>query len=140
MTYLTINDLRTYMFSVFITESENDFVGVADELELNAIALVKSKLAIRYDVNAIFLQPEIARHRLIVKILAILVLYDLVRRNSARKIPDDFRLDWEWAIKYLNDLRDGKEVSTDLPVLDASNQNNLSNVYYGNNSNENFYL
>lgn len=140
MTFLTLEDIRTYMFSVFITESENDFVGVIDELEANAIALVSSKIAHRFDVINIFNKTGTQRHRIVVKILALLVIYDLVRRNSARKVPDDFRLDWEWANKFLNDLRDGKEYPQDLPPLDINSQNNLSKVYYGNNRNKDFYL
>jgi hypothetical protein len=140
MTFLTENDIKSYIFFVFVTESENDHSGSLNTIELDNIALIKSKLGNRYDTSAIFSAAEGNRHRLIVKVLTILTLYDLIRKNAARKVPEDFFKDWEWAIKWLDAVRDGKEAPTDLPTLDSEDANNSSIVKWGNNSNKDLYL
>lgn len=140
MAFLTADDLRTYMFTIFIGESKNDFNTVDEEIELNNIEFVRSKIGNRYDCDNIFSQSGEDRNRLIVKILTILVLYDLVRRNPARKVPEDFREDWKWAIKWLDDVRDGKESPSGLPQLNLPDSGNLSNVLHGNNRNNDYFL
>lgn len=140
MQFLNTDDIKGYIFAVFITESENDNSQALDTIEADNIALITSKLGTRYDTEAIFLATGTDRHRLVVKVLVILVLYDFVRRNAARKVPSDFEKDWEWAMKWLNDVRDGKEAPTDLPTLSEEVEHNQSLVPWGNNSNKDLYL
>lgn len=140
MQWLTDDDLKTYSFGIFIIESKNDFAEVDASIEAKEIAYIKSKLANRYDTDVIFSATEDERHPLIIKVLSILVLYQLIRRNSARKVAEDFYKDWEWANKWLNDVRDGKETPTDLPLLSDNNENNTAGVKYGNNSNKDYYI
>lgn len=140
MKFLTIEDVKGYIFSALLLESENDNSEALNIIEDSNIALVSSKLGNRYDTELIFAAAGIDRHKLIIKVLVILVLYDLIRRNAARKVPVDFKEDWDWAMKWLNDVRDGKEAPTDLPVLQEDDVNNQSIVPWGNNSNKDLYL
>jgi hypothetical protein len=140
MKFLTIEDVKGYIFSALLLESENDNSEALDIIEDSNIALVSSKLGNRYDTELIFAAAGTDRHKLIIKVLVILVLYDLIRRNAARKVPVDFKEDWEWALKWLNDVRDGKEAPTDLPVLQEDDVHNQSIVPWGNNSNKDLYL
>ena len=140
MKFLTIEDVKGYIFSALLLESENDNSEALNIIEDSNIALVSSKLGNRYDTELIFAAAGIDRHKLIIKVLVILVLYDLIRRNAARKVPVDFKEDWDWAMKWLNDVRDGKEAPTDLPVLQEDEVNNQSIVPWGNNSNKDLYL
>ena len=140
MKFLTIDDIKGYIFSALLLESENDNSEALNIIEDSNIALVSSKLGNRYDTELIFATAGTDRHKLILKVLVILVLYDLIRRNAARKVPVDFKEDWEWAMKWLNDVRDGKEAPTDLPLLQEDDIHNKSIVPWGNNSNKDLYL
>lgn len=140
MIFLTEDDIKGYIFNVFKTESLHDNADAINIIEEDNIALITSKLGNRYDTVAIFQATGSTRHRLIVKVLTILVLYDLIRRNAARKVPSDFEKDWEWALKWLDAVRDGKEAPSDLPVLEDDNVHNKSIVPWGNNSNKDLYL
>lgn len=140
MKFLTIEDVKAYIFASLLFESENDNSEALIKIENNKIALIKSKLGNRYDTEAIFSATDEDRHPIIINVLVILVLYDLIRRNAARKVPADFKEDWEWAMKWLNDVRDGKEAPTDLPVLQEDDVHNQSIVPWGNNSNKDLYL
>lgn len=139
MQFLTLDDIKTLMFSVFITESQNEFGDVLDKIEEKKIAIVRSKIGVRYDCDVIFAKTGNERSKLIIDALAHLVVYDLVRRNSARKVPEDFRLDWEYWNKWMDAVRDGREAPPELPAIDLSTGNNISTVYFGNNSNRDFY-
>lgn len=138
--FITENDLKTGVFASVLTDSINDYAGAAEEIEKNNIALIKGKIGTRYDVAAVFEATGDNRNRTIVKILVILVLYDLIRRNAMRKVPDDFREDWNWAMKWLDAVRDGKESPQDLPIIDIETGGSLSEVQWGNNSNTDFRL
>ena len=140
LSFLNDDDLKTGMFNSILQDSINDFAAAGENIEKNNIALIKSKIATRYDTDAIFAATGSNRNRNIVKVLTILVLYDLIRRNAARKVPDDFREDWNWAMKWLNDVRDGKESPQDLPVIDTTTGTSLSTVLYGNNGTTDFRL
>lgn len=140
MIFLTIDDLKGYIFASLLFESENDNSEALNTIERNKIALVKSKLGNRYDTDVIFEATGDDRHAVIVNVLVIIVLYDLIRRNAARKVPVDFKEDWDWAMKWLNDVRDGKEAPTDLPLLQDDDEHNQSIVPWGNNSNKDLYL
>ncbi|MFN8238623.1 MAG: phage protein Gp36 family protein [Chitinophagales bacterium] len=138
--FITENDLKTGSFVSVITDSINDYAAAAEEIEKNNIALIKGKIGTRYDVSAIFSATGNNRNRTIVKVLTILVLYDLIRRNAMRKVPDDYKEDWNWAMKWLDAVRDGKESPQDLPIIDTTTGDSLSEVLYGNNSNQDFRL
>lgn len=138
--FITENDLKTGVYASILTDSINDYAQAAEEIEKNNIALIKSKIATRYDVAAVFAATGNDRNRNIVKVLTILVLYDLIRRNAMRKVPDDFREDWNWSMKWLDGVRDGKESPQDLPLINTEISDSLSSVPFGNNANQDYRL
>lgn len=141
MTFLVLNDLKTYCYQQYIDESSADFVGSRDESEKQNIATIKSKLAGRYDVAEIFSQTGANRNSLIVKVLTIMVIYDILRRNKARKLPEDVKTDYKWVTDWLNDVRDYKENPTDLPaIIDDETGLEVKAAITGNNSNRDFYI
>lgn len=130
MIFLIDNDLQAKMQQVFIDESSADYANAKNDIEGQMISLMKSKLGVRYDVDAIFAQTDPDRIGIIVKILTDLVAYQLVRRNAPRKVPSDFREDFEAAMRWLNHVRDGIEVPIELPQLDT-----FTPLYHGNSRN-----
>jgi hypothetical protein len=138
--YLTIADLKVGMIDKFITErSEENIEEIIEGIELQNIALIRGKLSGRYDVDAIFAATGTDRDYLIIKILTKLTLYDFIRRNAARKVPEDYVEDWKWANKQLDMLAAGTLAPDDLPTV-ASTTAGQSGEFYGNNYNQDWNI
>lgn len=139
--FLTTEDLETQMLLQFINErSEEALQAILDELEAQGIEIIKTKLKGRYDTNAIFAATGAERHHLIVGLLTTLVLYKFVRRNAARKVPADYKEDYDNAMKMLESIKAGKETPDGLPKpLDAQGVEVAAPTYV-NRSNKDFYI
>ncbi|KAB8153412.1 hypothetical protein EZY14_009270 [Kordia sp. TARA_039_SRF] len=141
MIFLNDNDLRSQIQPQFLTEKGQENPNeILDDLELQNIALIKTKLKGKYDTEAIFNALPLERHYLIIKILSKLVIYDFVRRNAARKVPADYVKEWEWANKILEQIKSGKEDPDGLPPLQSDNEDVSTTILYGNNKNEDYYF
>lgn len=141
MIYIEKEDLVAYAFERFIDESTQDFIPTLDKLETDNIALMKNYLKWRYDVALIFDETSPVKHELLKRILSKLMLYDAVRRNAARKVPEDYKEEWNWAMKMLEDLNTGKFTIDDLPPKDdGDGDGTSSDSIWGNNRNDNFYI
>ena len=89
--FLTTADLQSQIIEQFLTErSAEPQTTILEALELQNIAIIKTKLKGRFDIDAIFEAKNADRHYLIIRILIKLVLYDFIRRNAARKVPADY--------------------------------------------------
>lgn len=158
MIYITKDDLITNSYERFIDESSKDVTSTLDKNEARAIAIVKSYISGRYDVNSIFAslvlpdetgdpegldEPEYTpsiRHELLVEIIAKITLYKVFRRNAARKVPEDVKEDYEWAIKELAGVRNGSIPLIGLPpAVDESGQP-ISKTIWGNNTQTDYYI
>lgn len=141
MIYLTKEDLITNAYERFIDESSNDMEHILKDTELRAIAYLKSVLGSRYNVALLFDPIEPIRNEIIIQILCKVVLYNIIRRNAARKVPTDYKEDYEEALKLLKDLATGVLVLSDVPTPTDDNGNPLNNnTMFGNNTNKNFYI
>ena len=139
--FLTNQDLNTQAFEVYLNKNgDADIAQVLEELEKQNIAIIKSKLAGRYDTSAIFSADEADRHYLIIKILVQLVVYDFIRRNAARKVPSDYVKEWEWAMKTLESIKAGKETPEGLPKPIDEAGNTVGRVISGSRKNSNYYI
>lgn len=139
MIYLTINDLKTHSFAQYIDESSADFTEARDNSELQNIDKIKGKLSGRFDVDAIFSNTS-SRPALIVRVLTLLVIYDVISRNKARKVPEDLKELKKEADTWLDNVRDYIENPTGLPALTDEGGNVVNQPITGNNSNSNFYI
>ena len=135
LSFLTNDDLKTQLFENYIDDSVQDDMVALDNIELQQIAFMKSKLRTRFDVAAIFSTANYEDKPVIKQVLTALVNYFVVKRNAARKIPTDFKDNYNWAKKWLDDVRDGVE-GPDLPLKEVVRKQ----VLWGNNKNEDFYL
>lgn len=152
MIYLEKEDLITSAFQRLIDESTGDTptegetiedvrTRILNEVESKNIALITSYIGTRFDVLLIFNEDEPIRNELIVTILVKLCLYDIVRRNAARKVPADFKEEYDKAMELLEKIATGKIPVSGLPGLTDGNGNPVSsNTLWGNNSNKDFYI
>lgn len=141
MIYLEKDDLITDAFERFIDESSEDNETILNKAESRAIGMVKTLIGSRYDVDLIFNETEPVRNELLVQILSRIVIYRVIRRNAARKVPTDYKEDYDEALKWLQDIAIGKTPLDGLPVpTDESGNPTNSNSMFGNNKNPNYYI
>ena len=135
LSFLTTNDLMTQVFETYLDDSVQEDIDALDNIELQQIAFIKSKIRSRYDTAAVFSIADYEDKPIIKQVLTALVNYFVVKRNAARKIPTDFKDNYNWAIKWLNEVRDGIE-SPDLPLKEVERKA----VLWGISKNEDLYL
>lgn len=139
--FLENGDLEAGIISQFLNErSAEQPTAILETLEKQNIAIIKSKLKGRYDIDAIFEADSEERHYLIVMILTKLVLYQFIRRNAGRKVPTDYVKEWEWAMMTLEKIKAGKEIPDGLPAIKDTTGDTVSGVKHGSNKNEDFYI
>lgn len=141
MTYLEKEDLILQAYERFIDESSLDQPDILKDTEARGIAYLKTVLGSRYDVNLIFHETAPVRNELIVQILSVIVVYNIIRRNAARKVPTDYKEDYEAAMKLLKEIATGVMVLDGVPTPTDENGNPInSNTIFGNNKNTDFYI
>ena len=138
MDFLTIEDLTAHTKEAFLNQNDPEGRAAIDTIELQNIQLIKSKLNGLYDLDALF--DENNKHPLIVRVLTKLVIYDIIQRNSARKVPSDVKDDYKWAMKWLEDVQAGKENPVDLIRATDDEGNTIPNTIFGNTTNNNNYI
>jgi phage gp36-like protein len=140
MIYVTKDDLIAQSFERFIDESSLDNAEVIDKAELRNIELIKSYIGSRYNVAMIFDSQNPIKNEVLAGALVTMMLFDIIRRNSARKVPTDYREDYDKAVELIQKISTGKILLSDLPkAVDDSGQE-VKNSIWGNNSNKNFYI
>lgn len=134
LSFLTEDDLKTQLFETYIDDSVQEDLHALDNIELQQIAFMKSKLRGRFDVAVMFSVADYEDKPIIKQVLTSLVNYFVVKRNAPRKIPSDFKDNYNWAIKWLDNVRDAIE-SPELPAKEVERKT----VQWGNNKNEDYY-
>lgn len=136
LSFINNDDLKTEIFEDYLDESVQEDLVALENIELQQIAFMKMKLRGRYDVSKIFNPAEVYEDKPVIKqVLTSLVNYFVVKRNKARKVPSDFKDTYNWAVKWLDGVRDGSD-SPALPELPVTRKL----VQWGNNKNEDLYL
>lgn len=140
MIYLKKDNLITHAFERFIDESSKDFQDTLINAEAENIGIIKSYLAALYDVKTIFNETQPILNPVLSRILTKLVLYDVIRRNAARKVPEDYKEEYKKAMETLEKIAYGKLELTELPPAVDNEGNEKKYLQYGNNSNPNYYI
>lgn len=140
MIYLEKEYLITHIFERLLNESSDDYSDMLDNSEEEQIGVIKSMLAGRYDVETIFDKTAPVINAVLKRILTKLVIYDAIRRNAARKVPTDYKEEYEWAMKMLEKLSTGAIVLDDLPKPPLNPDGTSGTTMHGNLSNKNFYI
>src|SRR5690606_16745623 len=132
--YLQKTDLINVSYERFIDESSGDNVPtgqtigdvrsrILNNIELKNIGLVSSYIGSRYDVALIFHVSNPVRNEILVDILVKLCLYDIIRRNAARKVPTDAKEDYDTAMELLVKIATGRLPLAGLPTPTDDNGN-----------------
>lgn len=140
MIYLKKDDLITLTFERLIDESSADFQDTIINCELQNIELIKGYVGSRYNIEEIFNVLTPIRNTIIVRVLSKLTIYDIIRRNAARKVPTDYKEEYDKAIELLEKISTGRIKLTGVPLAVDEDGNINSNSLWGNNSNKNFYI
>lgn len=111
---------------------------ILNGIEEKAIDLVVSYISGTYDHEQIFADIPI-RNGVLVQVIASIVVYRSVRRNAARKVPEDYTELYKDAIKYLERIQSGAMKLVNCPKLTKDDGTSASPVY-GNNTNKDFFI
>lgn len=118
---------------VEIAESE-----LLNDIENKAIDLAISYISGKYDCDKIFANPPI-RNGVLVQVIASIVVYRSVRRNAARKVPEDYVLLYNDSVKQLEKIQSGAMKLVNCPLLIKEDGSSASPLF-GNNTNDNYFI
>ena len=139
MRYITREDLIEIIQGRLLDESVSELPDdILDGLEGKAIDFAISYISGRYDTTLIFGDP-VMRAGLLVQAVAMIVVYRAVRRNAARKVPDDFTDIYKEAIKILNNIQTGSQSLPGMPEI-TGESGTVAGLMYGNTTNKDFFI
>lgn len=138
MIYIKQEDIKANIQETMLQASIEKDSGILDILEAQTIDEVKSYIGARYDTYKIFGNPPII-NGMLVRIIVSLVTYRAIRRNAARKVPDDYTEMRDWAYGVLENIRDGIMPLPDVPqAVDPETGEKLS--LFGSNRKPEYFL
>lgn len=138
MIYIKQEDIKANIQETMLQASIEKDSGILDTLEAQTIDEVKSYIGARYDTSKIFGNPPII-NGMLVRIIVSLVTYRAIRRNAARKVPDDYTEMRDWAYGVLENIRDGIMPLPDIPqAVDPETGEKLS--LFGSNRKPEYFL
>ena len=91
-------------------------------------------------MDLIFDEQNPIKNEVLAGALVTMILFDIIRRNSARKVPTDYREDYDKAVELIQKIGNGKILLSELPKAVDDTGQEVKNSIYGNNSNKNFYI
>ena len=140
MRWLTKDDLQAHAQGRAIQESGADWesteLDLLDVLEAQNIDVIKSYLS-SYNADELF-NNTTERPQIIVMVLATLVLYNLVKRNTYRKVPDDMKERYQWAMEWLQNVQRG--LVTVPGLIEKDSEKSAFDLRYGTNTNKDWQL
>jgi len=145
MIYINKDDITSIIQERLMNESIalapdadiNDDV-IVNGVELKAIDLAESYISGKYDTALIFADVPI-RNGVLVQIIASIVVYRCIRRNAARKVPEDYIVLYNNAIKDLEKIQSGAMKLINCPLLTNTDGTQVSPLW-GNTTNKDFFI
>lgn len=142
-TFITTADLELHIQERLLTANAPESTLLPSKiligLEKAVIQRVKASLNSRYDMELAFAKTGEKRNGLLLEIVVKMVLYKLVRRNAARKVPEDYRDDYKEAKADLMAIQKG-EIYPGLPEYVTQTGAVQDKPLYGNSTNEDNYI
>ncbi|WP_165025617.1 phage protein Gp36 family protein [Dysgonomonas sp. ZJ279] len=138
MRYLEKEDIVEVIQERLLDESLQLDDNILTGLEEKAIAFATSYISGRYKTSEIFGDP-ILRHAVLVQAIAMIVVYRAVRRNAARKVPDDYTDIYKEAKEILKNIQSGAQTLDGLPEI-TSDSGSTAKLMYGNTTNDDFFI
>jgi phage gp36-like protein len=139
MRYITREDLIEVIQGRLLDESVAELPEeLLNGLESKAIDFAVSYISGRYDTDKIFGEPVMCSG-LLVQAIAMIVVYRAVRRNAARKVPDDFPDIYTEAIRILSNIQTGSQSLSGMPEV-TGDSGTTGSLMYGNTTNKDFFI
>ncbi len=111
---------------------------IINNIEIKAIDLIISYISGIYDTDVIFDEASPIRNGVLVQVLSCIVVYRSVRRNAARKVPEDYQKLYDDAIKDLERIQSGVINLVNCPK-NTKDDGSTGQPFYGNSTkDENF--
>lgn len=130
--FLTDNDYNNHQATKNLNIlTKDDTASVRDFAEAAAEEQMRSYLANRFDISAIFAQTGSDRNPLLVMYLIDMAIYHMFAKIPNRQTPEDVGIRFEEAVKWLKGVSNGRNTPT-LP-LKAINEAEPSEMQYGSN-------
>jgi phage gp36-like protein len=139
MIYINRDDLIEIIQERLLDDSLQLDAGILDRLEGKAIAFAASYISGRYRTDEIFTPPTVKRHPLLVQAIAMIVVYRAVRRNAARKVPEDYPDIYREALKILENIQKGAQALDGLPEVTGGG-GTTATLMYGNTTKDEYFL
>lgn len=140
MRYITKEDLRPVIQERLLQESIQADDSILDKLEETAIGFAVSYMSGKYDTEAIFDKEKPLRNKVLVHVIASLTVYWAVRRNAARKVPEDYTDMYEKSEKTLEKIQAGSLQLPGLPEIGNGGDGQPGGMMFGNNQNRDYFI
>jgi phage gp36-like protein len=141
MIYITEDDLITDSQERLINESTAGVADLANKIEKKVIAEVKSMIGSRYNTDMIFDEAEPIYNEVLADIISAITIYRIFKRNSARKITQTIKDEFDRANKKLEKINNGSMPLDGLPLAGSTESGKPdSDTLWGNFMNEDFYI
>jgi phage gp36-like protein len=139
MRYITREDLIEVIQGRLLDESVSELPEeLLSGIESKAIDFAISYISGRYNTDEIFDDP-VMRSGLLVQAIAMITVYRAVRRNAARKVPDDFQDVYSEAIRILSNIQTGAQSLPGMPEVTGGG-GTTGSLMYGNTTNKDYYI
>jgi len=141
MKYIQDTDLASVIQERFLDDSTANIAGtdaILINLEQKAIDYVISYISGLYNTDLIFSETTPLRSGVLLQIIAQIVVYRAVKRNAARKVPEDYVTLMSDSTKQLERIQSGAMSLPGLPLVVA--QEGTKDLKYGNNRNEQYFI
>ncbi|MEA4981408.1 MAG: phage protein Gp36 family protein [Paludibacter sp.] len=142
MKYIDENDLASVIQERFLDESTANIAGnndILDDIESKAIDYSISYISTRYNTDLIFSDTTPLRNGVLRQIIAQIVVFRSVRRNPARKVPDDYMNMFNEATRQLERIQSGAMKLVGMPLITDESGNNTP-LMWGNTTNSNYFI
>lgn len=137
MRYINRDDLIVCIQQRLLDECLQLDDKILDDIETGTIDLVISYIGSRYDTGKIFGEPAI-RNGVLVQVISMIVTYRAVRRNAARKVPEDYSNMYTDAVAILEKIQSGSMFLENIPVI--TDGEGMPKLMYGNNTNKDYFI
>lgn len=140
MKYITMEDLTTVVQNRLLLESVEKDEELLDSIEDMAVSETAAYIGGRYDAGKIFAEPPI-RTGILVRVIACMVVARAIRRNAARKVPDNIQELEDWAMSILIKIRDDiMPLPPDIPPVTDEEGNPETPLIYGHTRNDSWFI
>lgn len=130
--FITVQEMRTAIYEHVMDDiSANDDATVQQCIEA-AVSEMKSYLASRYDVAAIFAATGSDRDPLILENTKVVAVWNLIRLSNSELIYEQWRERYDRVIDFMNKVSEGGITPT-LPIATDAQGNPIIKSRFGSN-------